>query len=88
MKIYDSENKKVLSSVTLFLTPKEAKELAQAANDLAENPRKQHHHLRDASYEVEINVAVYMLDNITKFDAESRAVIGQTLSQTKNNDEV
>jgi hypothetical protein len=38
MKIYDPETKRVLSSVTLFLTPDEAHELAGAAEDLARNP--------------------------------------------------
>jgi hypothetical protein len=88
MKIYDSENKKVLPAITLFLTPSEALELAQSAKDLAENPNKHHHHINDPTYKMEITVAVYTPDNIIQFDAESRGIIGETLQHSHGNDKV
>jgi hypothetical protein len=37
MKIYDENSKRVLLNVTIFLTPEEARELADSADDLATN---------------------------------------------------
>lgn len=75
MRIYDPESKRVLRSVTLFLTPEEADELGQSASDLAANPANHHHHIQDAKFEREITVAVYTTTNAAEFDAESRKVI-------------
>ncbi len=75
MKIYDHENKKILSSISLFLTPEEALELASSAEDLGHNPIKHHHHINDAEYASEIIVAVYTPENLDSFDLESRSVI-------------
>jgi hypothetical protein len=79
MKIYDPENKLMLSSVTLFLTPEEAAELASDAQDLADHPEKQHHHVNSRDYEAEITVAVYTRGNIAQFDSESRHIIGDDI---------
>ena len=76
MRIYDRETKRVLSNVTLFLTPEEADELGQSASDLAKNPANHHHHVQDAKFEREITVAVYTGSNASEFDAESQKVIG------------
>jgi hypothetical protein len=76
MRIYDDQSKRVRTSVTLFLSPDEASELADRARALADDPRQHHSHLNDATYEREITVAVYTRDNFAQFDAESRAVIG------------
>ena len=75
MKIYDHKNKRLLSCVTLFLTPGEAAELGDTARDLADHPKKHHHHINDASYQQEVIVAVYTPETLSKFDPESRAVI-------------
>ena len=76
MRIYDHEAKRVLKSVTLFLTPEEADELGQSASDLAKNPVSHHHHVSDSEFKREIVVAVYTCDNAGEFDAESQKVIG------------
>lgn len=59
----------------MFLTPAEAKELADSAADLAEHPQKQHHHIEDAEFRRRVTVAVYTPENRELFDAESRQVI-------------
>ena len=75
MKIYDTENKRVLSNVTLFLSPLELLELAKSANDLAQNIKKHHHHINDSDFANEITIAVYTAENLNTFDEESRKVI-------------
>lgn len=75
MKIFDSDQKRVISKVTLFLTPDEAAELGQAATDLAADPSKHHAHVLDSTYSTEVVVAVHTDQNIHLFDEESRAVI-------------
>jgi hypothetical protein len=75
VRIYDPDSKKVLASVTLFLTPSEAKELADSSADLAAHPEKHHHHVSDPTYSREITVAVYTPENRAQFDAESGRII-------------
>jgi hypothetical protein len=75
MKIHDRTGKRVLKSVTLFLTPKEAAELSDSAADLAKNPQKHHHHISSEDYSSEVTIAVYTPENISKFDEESQKVL-------------
>lgn len=75
MKIYDPDSKRVLKNVTLFLTPQEAAELGDSANDLSRHPAHHHHHINDSEYRTEIVIAVYTDDNLRSFDEESRRVI-------------
>jgi hypothetical protein len=75
MRIYDPESKKVFQNVTLFLTPAEAKELADSAADLASHPEKHHHHIPDAEYTREITIAIYTPENRAHFDPESSRII-------------
>ncbi len=75
MRIYDDESKRILSSVTLYLTPGEARELAGAAEDLAANPEHHHHHVSDETCQLEITVAVYTRTNLNQFDEESRKLL-------------
>jgi hypothetical protein len=75
MRIYDADSKKSLESITLLLTPSEAKDLADAAADLAAHPQKHHCHVHDGGFTREIIVAVHTADNLSQFDAESRRVI-------------
>ena len=75
MKIYDRKNKIILNSVTLYLTPNEAAELAFDANDLSENPQKHHSHITDKNLKTEIIISVYTKDNIDQFDEESKRII-------------
>jgi hypothetical protein len=81
MKIYDENAKRVLSSVILFLTPAEARELAGAAEELAANPQHHHHHINDKTFQQEITLAVYTRENFNEFDEESRKLIGPELEQ-------
>lgn len=76
MKIYDHENDQILESITLFLTPDEARELGGAARDLANNPDKHHHHVSDSAYTTEITVAVYTQENLHQFNAKARVILG------------
>ncbi len=75
MRIYDPDSKRVLQNVTLFLTPGEARELADSASDLAAHPQKRHHHIPDADYAREITIAVYTPENRAHFDAEASRII-------------
>lgn len=79
MRIYDDENKRVLNSVTLFLTPQEASEMASDLRDLSDHPEKYHHHINNNDYSNEIIVSVYTDDNINQFDEESRRILGDTI---------
>ena len=76
MKIYDANSKRLLSNVTIYLTPAEARELADAAEDLADNPRHHHHHISDKTFQQEVTLAVYTRKNFNEFDEESRKLIG------------
>jgi len=78
VRIYDPDSKTSLKSITLLLTPTEAKELADSAADLAGHPEKHHHHVHDADLRREIVVAVYTAENLSQFDAASRRVIDET----------
>jgi hypothetical protein len=75
MKIYDQESKRVLTNVTIYLAPAEARELAGAAQDLADNPQHQHHHVGDKTFQQEVTLAVYTRENLHQFDEESRRLI-------------
>ena len=75
MRIYDHEAKKELSSITLFLTPDEALELASDAEDLSRNPQKHHTHISNKDYDREIILAVYTDENLSQFDEESKMII-------------
>ena len=77
MKIYDPDSKRVLQNVTLCLTPQEAAELGDSANDLSRHPEHHHHHITDSEDRAEIIVAVYTDANLHSFDEESRRVINQ-----------
>jgi hypothetical protein len=75
MKIYDPGSKKALDTVTLFLTPNEARELAACARDLAARPETHHRHLSDPTYTREIILAVYTPENLPPFDTESCCIV-------------
>ncbi len=75
MRIYDHKNKKELESITLFLTPDEAMELAADAKDLSENTHKLHSHICDIEYDREVTLAVYTDENVSQFNEESKKVI-------------
>lgn len=81
MKIYDENSKRVLLSMTIFLTPEEARELADSADDLATNPQHHHHHINDKTFQQEVTLAVYTRENFNQFDEESRKLIGPELDR-------
>jgi hypothetical protein len=81
MKIYDENAKRLLTSVTIYLTPAEARELANAARDLADNPQHHHQHVSDKAFQREVTLAVYTRENFNQFDEESRKLIGPELEQ-------
>jgi hypothetical protein len=79
MRIYDSTSKRVLTEITLFLTPIEMRELADSADQLANDPGMHHAHINDRTFAQEIVVAVYTAENLSQFDDESRQVIGSDI---------
>ena len=60
MRIYDPSTQRVLSKVTLLLTPEELNHLAGYAESLAEEPSvvNTHAHVNDESYRREITLVV------------------------------
>ena len=81
MKIYDQESKRVLTNVTIYLTPAEARELAGAAEDLADNPQHYHQHVTGKTFQQEVTLAVYTRENLDQFDEEARRLIEPELEQ-------
>lgn len=75
MKLYDPESKRVLTEVTLFLTPEEALQLAACVQAVADDPRQHHAHVSSCDYDVEITVAVYTPETMDQFNDESQRVI-------------
>jgi hypothetical protein len=68
-----------LGSVTLYLTPDEARQLAAYLEQLADDPVGLHHsHLEEVEGNKvtrEITVAVYVDENLNQFDERSRRLI-------------
>ena len=82
MKIYDPKSKRLLTGITVFLTPDEAAELAAATQVLADDPYLHNEHVANSDYSVEITVAVYTPENLQQYDEESRAIIASSISHT------
>ena len=79
MIIYDQASKRVLSELTLFLTPTEAAELADSARDLSLHPTKQHQHIPgDPGFQTELILAVFTPETLSAFDDEARGVIARS----------
>ena len=70
------KNNAVLATVTLCLTPEEAKELMDSVADLIANPETHHHHISSNDYQTEITVAVYTKENFGSFDPALQKIIG------------
>jgi hypothetical protein len=75
MKIYDCENKRIVTDVCLYLTPKEAENMSTVAHNLSKHPESQHTHITNDDSSVEITIAVYTEQNLNQFDKESIAII-------------
>ncbi len=69
----------LLDSVTLYLTPTEARQLVSDLEQVADDPVQWHHaHLEEFEGDRvarEITVAAYTDENIDQFDARSRRLI-------------
>ncbi|MFD2117627.1 hypothetical protein ACFSTH_09415 [Paenibacillus yanchengensis] len=74
MRIFDEENNKVLSKVTLLLKENEARELLDDLISLLEN-MNEHVHINDLLYEHEITVAVYDENDFEEFNERIKQVI-------------
>jgi hypothetical protein len=74
MRIYDQSSKRQLNQITLFLTPDEARELADTAAQLAAHP--DHSHVLDESLQRQITIAVYTPGEIAGLSQEAQDVIG------------
>jgi len=74
MRIFDEDNRKVLSKVTLLLKEHEARELIEDLTFLLEN-RNEHAHVNDWTYEHEITIALYDENNIEHFSERIQKVI-------------
>lgn len=78
MRILDDGNDRWLDSVTVYLTPDEAGQLASYLEELAGDPVGLHHaHLEEIDYEArrvvrEVTVAVYVDENMNTFGQRFR----------------
>jgi len=79
VKIYDKKNDRILKSVTIYLTPEEAHELADSANILYKEPSNHHSHIANKDYTVEVTIAVYTPENIKQFDSKSRKILSDEI---------
>lgn len=59
MRIYNDDEDRTISEVTLYLTQRELLELRGAANQLLNNQNLDHWHIDDESYTHEITVVRY-----------------------------
>jgi hypothetical protein len=81
MRILDEQSDRWLDSVTLYLTPDEAEQLASYLEGLVEDPVGLHHaHLEEIDYEAmrvvrEVTVAVYVDENMDTFGERFRRLI-------------
>lgn len=75
MRILDSETNRAISNISVFLTPREAREMIGYLEQLLEDPHMHHTHLNDEDYEREITLAVYTDKNLNEFDERSRNLI-------------
>ena len=78
MKIF-GKNNEVLDEILLCLTPAEARELADSASDLADHPKKRHHHVSSGDFQTEITVAVFTNNNINEFHQDIRETLRDEL---------
>lgn len=69
MRIYDPSTNRVLSEVTLLLTPEELNHLAGYAESLAEEPSvaNTHAHIDDAEFQREILLVVVTEETVPTF---------------------
>jgi hypothetical protein len=75
MRILNTDEDKVLSSVCIYLTPSELREMKGYIDDLVNEETSHHIHLNDDSYEHEITLAIYTNDNLDQFDERSKKLI-------------
>lgn len=75
MRILNEESDKPIKSVSIFLTPEEAKELRDALSQLLDRPDNNHIHVSDPTFEREITVAVYTADNLEYFTERVRRLV-------------
>jgi hypothetical protein len=79
VRILDDASGSALRSITIYLTPAEAVELAGYCEQLADDPVQWHHsHLSEIEGDRgtrEITVAVYVDENLNQFDKRSRRLI-------------
>jgi len=81
VKIYDPVAKRELSSVTIYVTPEEARQLSYDAAELAADPSRHHEHVGDGQCSREVTIAVYTKANITMFDMESRQLLADEVGE-------
>jgi hypothetical protein len=75
VNIVDRDAQQALASVILLLSPAEARELADAARDLADHPEKEHHHVPGSDFAAEITVIADTPQNRERLDPSFRALL-------------
>jgi hypothetical protein len=75
MRILDYESDKSLNNICIYLTPSEAKEMADSLQGLAAGEIEHHVHIADSSLDHEVTVAVYTDSNLSTFDQRSIRLI-------------
>jgi hypothetical protein len=82
MRISHDDTNEALSQVTIYLTKAEAVELQGALAAVLWDHPTAHTHVPDASYEREITVCTYNLDQLDHFDERSRRLLLSDLASS------
>ena len=77
MRILDGDYTRILDSVYIYLTPSEAREMADGLRMLIGKPSERHFHVNDDSFEREVIVSIYTQDNFDGFDERSKRLISE-----------
>jgi len=75
MRILDEISDKSLEKIILYLTFSEASELRDGLEDLLKKPSNNHIHISSESFQKEITVCIYDIDNIKGFNERSMNLI-------------
>jgi hypothetical protein len=75
MRILDVSTDNKLQNICVYLTPAEAKQMLGYLEDLIAGKIEHHAHLNDDSFDHEITLAIYTMDNLDEFDERSKRLI-------------
>ena len=75
MRIYNEDEDKALSNISIFLTHDEGYQLISYLEELLKDPSYHHAHLSSNDYQKEITFCIYDDKNLDSFDPRTRKLI-------------